>query len=126
MPIYEYECGACRRRSSILFRTYGDVEESPRCRHCGAAALTRVPSRPALIRGAARADDGGELRAVDPRRAVESVNRHYDQAGIDPGRGFEEVARRAAAGDSPETLKEMVAEARKSEGVPDSSARTQP
>jgi hypothetical protein len=54
------------------------------------------------------------------------VSRHYDQAGIDPGRGFEEVARRAAAGDSPETLKEMVAEARKSEGSPDSSAGPQP
>jgi putative FmdB family regulatory protein len=115
MPVYEYTCGECGRRSSILFRCLSSVEEAPRCRHCGAAALTRVPSRPALIRGAAP-QEGGDLRAVDPRRAVEGLSRQYDRAGIDPGRGFEAVADRAARGDSPETLKEMVAEIRKSEG----------
>src|SRR5215212_9134484 len=114
MPIYEYECSACRRRSSILFRSYASVE-APHCRHCDSAALTRVPSRPSLVTTAASASDAGELRAVEPRRAVEQMSRQYDKAGIDPGRGFEEVARRAAAGDRPEALKEIVAEARKSE-----------
>jgi putative FmdB family regulatory protein len=118
MPIYEYECSACSRRSSILFRSYANVEEAPRCRHCDSIALTRVPSRPSLITTAANASDAGELRAVEPRRAVENLSRQYDKAGIDPGRGFEEVARRAAAGDRPEALKEIVAEARKSEPTP--------
>jgi len=49
----------------------------------------------------------------EPRRAVEQMSRQYDKAGIDPGRGFEEVARRAAAGERPEALKEIVADARK-------------
>ena len=115
MPIYEYECSACGRRSSILFRSYASVEEAPHCRHCDSAALTRVPSRPSSIRTAASASDAGELRAVEPRRAVENLSRQYDKAGIDPGRGFEEVARRAAAGERPEALKEIVAEARKNE-----------
>ncbi|MFL5806602.1 MAG: FmdB family zinc ribbon protein [Roseiflexaceae bacterium] len=116
MPIYEYECSACGRRSSILFRSYAGVEEAPHCRHCDSATLTRVPSCPGLIHSAPGASGAGELRAVEPRRAVENMSRQYDQAGIDPGRGFEEVARRAAAGDRPEALKEIVAEARKSEG----------
>ena len=122
MPVYEYDCAACGRRSSILFRTFTTVEESPHCRHCDAAALTRVPSRPALIHTGGGTDDGGELRAVDPRRAVESMTRQYDKSGVDPGRAFEEVARRAAAGDSPSTLKEMVSEARTSEAAKDTTS----
>jgi hypothetical protein len=46
---------------------------------------------------------------------VEQLSRQYDQAGIDPGSGFEEVARRAAAGDAPESLQEAVHEARRKE-----------
>lgn len=126
MPVYEYECRACGRRSSILFRTFDSVEESPRCRHCDAAALTRLPSRPALIKSASRSESGGELRVMDPRRAVEGMSRHYDQAGIDPGRGFEAVAERVARGDSPETLKEMIGEVRKHEGAPSGGAGTEP
>lgn len=115
MPIYEYECSACGRRSSILFRSYANVEDAPHCRHCNSAALTRMPSRPGLITTTASASDARELRAVEPRRAVENLSRQYDKAGIDPGHRFEEIARRAAAGDGPEALKEIVAEARKSE-----------
>lgn len=115
MPIYEYICNACGRRSSVLFRSYAGAEESPRCSHCESDALTRAVSRPAMIRSSGSAD-AGELRPVDPRRAVETMSRQYDKAGIDPGRGFDQVARRAAAGDSPEALKEAVQEARKNEG----------
>ena len=115
MPIYEYTCGACGRRSSILFRSFANVEEAPHCRHCDSPALTRVPSRPGMITTTASASDAGQLRAVEPRRAVENLSRQYDKAGIDPGRGFEEVARRAAAGERPEALKEIIAEARKRE-----------
>ena len=64
----------------------------------------------------------GELRAVDPRKTIESMNRQYDNAGIDPGKGFEEVARQAAAGKDPETLKEVINEARKNEPTKSSSS----
>ncbi|GAC1354879.1 MAG: hypothetical protein NVS4B8_15450 [Herpetosiphon sp.] len=126
MPIYQYECRACGHQSSILFRTYAAAEQSPRCRHCDKPELTRVPSRPALISTRASDSATGELRPVDPRRAVENMSRHYDTAGIDPGRGFEEVARRAAKGDSPAALKEVLNEARKNETSSDSSPVAQP
>jgi putative FmdB family regulatory protein len=113
MPIYEYACSACGRRSSILFRSYAHVDEAPHCRHCDSTALSRVPSLPGAINTRPGASDAGELRAVEPRRAVEHMSRQYDKAGIDPGRGFEEVARRAAAGERPEALKEIIADARK-------------
>lgn len=122
MPTYEYTCQACGRDSEIWFRSFAQAEqETPQCEHCGSTALKRLISRPGLIRSAQTAQPG-TLRRVDPRKAVEQMSRQYDQVGVDPGRGFEEVARRAAAGDSPETLKEVVKEARKSEPEASSSA----
>lgn len=115
MPIYEYVCKACGKRSSLLFLSYSSVEAKPRCPHCNSRKLSRALSRPAMIRASRGASDSGELRAVAPRKAVEHLSRQYDQAGIDPGRGFEEVAKRAAAGDSPETLQEAIQEARQNE-----------
>jgi putative FmdB family regulatory protein len=44
MPIYEYVCSECRKRSEIItFR----VSESftPSCRHCGSGQMERVVSR---------------------------------------------------------------------------------
>ena len=116
MPIYEYVCRACGQRSSLLFRSFGSVEKKPRCPHCQSLKLDRALSKPAPVRVArAAADSSGELRAVDPRKAVENISRQYDQIGVDPGSGFEEVAKLAARGDSPETLKEAVQEARQTE-----------
>ena len=112
MPIYEYVCQACGQKSSLLFRSFSTVEERPRCPHCQSRRMSRALSRPALIRGTRDAAGSGELRAVNPRKAVENLGRQYDASGIDPGNDFEDVARRAAAGDSPETLHEMVSEAR--------------
>jgi putative FmdB family regulatory protein len=115
MPIYEYVCKACGKRSSLLFRSYSSIEAKPRCPHCNSLKLRRALSAPGLIRARSASDSSGELRAVDPRKAVESLSRQYDQAGIDPGGGFEEVAKLAARGDSPDTLKEAVQEAKQNE-----------
>ena len=43
MPIYEYECGGCRRRVSLLVLTPSKAE-APRCPRCGSAELTRLMS----------------------------------------------------------------------------------
>jgi putative FmdB family regulatory protein len=113
MPIYEYKCQACGEFAEILVRTPGEAQKV-RCPACDSPDLTRLVSRPALIRSQG-SSDSGELRPVDPRKAVEGMSRMYDRAGIDPGQGFSEVAKRAAAGDSPDTLKEAVKEAKKNE-----------
>ncbi len=113
MPIYEYQCQACGQVSEILVRSStGPLDLH--CQSCAATNLTRLVSRPALIRSQGRAGPG-ELRPMDPRKAVENMSRMYDQSGVDPGQGFREVAQRAAAGDSPHTLKEVIKEARQKE-----------
>jgi putative FmdB family regulatory protein len=114
MPIYEYNCQECGRIFDLLIRN--DVaQQEPHCKHCQSTALKRLISRPGLVRGQS-SDEAGKLQAVDPRRAVENLSRMYDKTGIDPGKGFAEVADRAAAGDNPRELKEVVKEAKKNEG----------
>ena len=115
MPIYEYKCNNCENTSSIFFRSIKSADtESVKCQHCASSSLKRLISRPGRIQSKGE-PSGGNLRAVDPRKTVESMSRQYDNAGIDPGTGFDEVARQVAAGKSPETLKEVIKEARKKE-----------
>ena len=115
MPIYEYKCNKCENTSSIFFRSIKSIDtESVKCQHCASPSLKRLISRPGRIQSK-REPSVGELRAVDPRKTIESMSRQYDNAGIDPGKGFDEVAKQAAAGKSPETLKEVIKEARKKE-----------
>lgn len=111
MPIYEYKCKTCGRIFELLIRSEG---QQPHCKHCDSMELKRLVSRPGLIRSQ-NSGDSGQLRPVEPRRAVEHMSRTYDQIGVDPGQGFAEVAKRAAAGDSPRDLKEAVKEARKND-----------
>lgn len=124
MPIYEYKCDDCGQTSSIFFRSLSSVEkESAKCEHCGSSSLERLISQ--LGRIQSKGETGsGELRVVDPRKSVESLSRQYDNAGIDPGKGFEEVARQAASGKSPETLKEVIKEARENEPKKPLSSKT--
>jgi len=115
MPIYEYKCNNCENTTSIFFRSIKSVDtESVECQHCASSSLKRLISRPSRIQSKGEPSEG-DLRAVDPRKTVESMSRQYDNSGIDPGRGFDEVARQVAAGKSPETLKEVIKEARKKE-----------
>lgn len=43
MPIYEYRCNRCRRKSSHLFRSLSDTRQ-PVCAHCGSPDLVRLMS----------------------------------------------------------------------------------
>jgi putative FmdB family regulatory protein len=42
MPIYEYRCEACGKRSSTLLGSYSSPD--PPCPHCGKPALRRLVS----------------------------------------------------------------------------------
>ena len=44
MPIYEYRCGKCGRKSEfITFRVSEEI--TPTCKYCSSEELNRVPSR---------------------------------------------------------------------------------
>ena len=54
MPIYEYRCSACGKKSSALLPSYSSAD--PSCPHCGKPELKRLVSTFATSRSG---DDGG-------------------------------------------------------------------
>jgi len=57
MPIYEYRCSACGKRSSALLASYASAD--PACPHCGKAELKRLVSTFATVRSDEGDDFGG-------------------------------------------------------------------
>ena len=55
MPIYEYRCEECGKRSSALLASFSTPD--PTCPHCGKPALKRLVSTFATVRSG---DNGGD------------------------------------------------------------------
>jgi putative FmdB family regulatory protein len=55
VPIYEYRCEECSKRSSALLPSFSSPD--PPCPHCGKSALRRLVSTFATV---SSGDDGGD------------------------------------------------------------------
>lgn len=97
MPVYDYRCSACGRRFNVFFRSFAAVRE-PVCAHCGAASVSRLPSRVRLV----RSDDSrledladpsslGDLDERDPRSLARWARSMGREMGEDLGPDFEEA-----------------------------------
>ena len=91
MPIYEYECGGCRRRVSLLVRSLANPA-APRCPRCGSAELARLMSRFATVKSEdARLDSiadpsqYGDLDENDPKSVARFMKRMGQEMGEDMG-----------------------------------------
>lgn len=83
MPIYEYRCGACGKRSSSLLPSYSAPD--PACPHCGKHELQRLVSTFATV----RSDDGGDdLGAGDGGDDFDSGDGGGMDGGDDFGAGY--------------------------------------
>ena len=93
MPIYEYRCGDCRKRVSILtLRVGAPVEEV--CEHCGSRRLTRLLSRFAMPRSEESRLDRladpsslGDLDESDPKSMAKWMRRMGQEMGDEIGGG---------------------------------------
>lgn len=118
MPIYEYRCHDCRRRVSILWRTFAETETGePVCPRCGGTHLTRLVSRVRVLRSEESrledmADDSflSDFDEKDPRSMARMMRRMADEVGEDLGPEFEEVVGRLEAGESPEEIEKAMPE----------------
>jgi putative FmdB family regulatory protein len=66
MPIYEYTCQRCGKRSSALLQSFSAPD--PACPHCGSAEVRRLVSTFATVRSEDAGDDfedmgGGDMDA---------------------------------------------------------------
>ncbi len=110
MPIYEYRCSACNRRTSVFVRSVSSPVRAT-CEHCGSARLTRVMSKFAIQRGSGGgSDDFDDLAGIeevdenDPRSVARWARRMRKETGEDVGPEFDEMIDRLEAGESPEDV----------------------
>jgi putative FmdB family regulatory protein len=103
MPIYEYECADCRRRVSLLVRSFA-AAASPVCPRCGGTRLTRVMSRFATVKSEdARLESltdsasVGDLDENDPASVARFMKKMGREFGDDLGDDFESAVDEAMA-----------------------------
>ena len=107
MPIYEFRCRHCRRRTSVFTRSIG-APASAVCEHCGSDDLSRVFSRVAVLRAdgdEASGFDESSLAGVDendPRSVARWVRKMSRQMGEPLEAEMESELERMEAGEMPD------------------------
>jgi putative FmdB family regulatory protein len=108
MPIYEYRCGGCKRKVTILTLRVSEAVE-PVCEHCGSRALTRLMSRFALGRSEesrldSLADDSSlaGLDENDPKSMARWMRKMGKELGEEAGEDFDEMVDELEAGGEPD------------------------
>ncbi len=97
MPIYEYRCGGCKKRVSLLIRNINNPP-TPVCSHCGSREMTRLFSRFAVVKSEesrleSLADPSkfGDLDENDPKSVARWAKRMGKEMGEDMGDDFDEM-----------------------------------
>lgn len=118
MPIYEYTCQDCRRRVSLLWRSFADAEtREALCPRCGGAHLSRLISRVAVLRSEeSRLDNLADPSSLDgldendPKSLARFMRKMASETGEDLGPEFSEVVDRLEAGEDPESIEQSMPE----------------
>lgn len=100
MPIYEYQCKDCGRRSSFLVLKTEDLH--PVCKQCGGARLIKLISRVSFLRSdedrlERLADPSrlGDIDENDPRSMARWMKRMGKELGEDVGDDFDHMVEEA-------------------------------
>lgn len=113
MPIYEYECRDCRKRSSFLIMNPQQEIPTLRCRRCNGTALERVVSRVNVIKSEeARMEslaDPSKLAGLD-ENDPKSIARWMKKMGREMGEDL-------GGEDFDQMVDEAMMEAEKGEGL---------
>ena len=97
MPLYEYRCADCRRRSTVLVRSISSPA-SPSCQHCGSGKLTRLISKFSFRRSwgdslnwAPNSGYPGDVDQEDPRQMAQWMRRMQHEMGDEVTPEFDEM-----------------------------------
>ena len=107
MPIYEYRCQGCGKRTSVFVRSISTAVRA-KCEHCGSHKLSRLISLVAVARsrgGGADGFDESMLAGVDendPRSMARFARRMRDEMGEDMGPEFDEAIAQMEDGQLPD------------------------
>ena len=104
MPIYEYRCGDCKRKVTVLTLRVSEAVDAV-CEHCGGRNLTRLMSRFAMLKSEdARLDDLTDdsslsgLDESDPKSMARWMRKMGKELGEDAGDDFDEMVDEMEAG----------------------------
>lgn len=105
MPIYEYRCESCKRRYSVLNRSFSEIKE-PICTHCGSADCTRLISQVTFVKswddfmkGLPSWESMTDFDENDPRSVAQALRRMKDATGEEIGPEGEEMLAAMDAGE---------------------------
>lgn len=97
MPIYEYVCQDCRKRSSILVLSLRNTDPAS-CRHCGSSKVDRIMSRfaapkseEARLESLADPSSLSGLDENDPQSMARFMKKMGDEMGDDVGEDMESL-----------------------------------
>ena len=111
MPVYDFRCNACGRKSAFFYKTYKDYDaafaaETRTCPNCGSRDLTRIISRVTIAKPGRDYSQmsSGEMLSVmeggDSRELGQMMHQlGQDEAISDPA--FGEVTERLMKGEDP-------------------------
>lgn len=111
MPVYDYRCNVCGRKTAFFYKTYKDYDaalegQTQVCPNCGSTELTRLISRVAIAKpGRNYANMSSEemlsvMEGGDGRELGQMMHQlGQDEAVSDPA--FGEVTKRLMHGDDP-------------------------
>ncbi len=105
MPIYEYRCGGCGKKVTVLTLRVSEQPDEV-CDKCGSRKLSRLMSRFALLRSDDARLDGladpsslGGLDENDPKSMARWMRKMGKELGEDAGDDFDEMVDEMEAGD---------------------------
>ena len=107
MPIYEYRCGKCRKRTSLFVRTVSSNVNAA-CEHCGSANLSRMMSRVAVLRSDGDMPGGfdesslGDVDENDPRSMAKWIRKMSNDMGEPLDSEMENDLERMESGELPD------------------------
>ncbi|GAC1321720.1 MAG: zinc ribbon domain-containing protein [Chloroflexota bacterium] len=107
MPIYEYTCGSCHRRASLLYQTFSAAAAAtPTCPQCGSRDLSRLVSRvfqlkseDAQLEDLSDPSSFGDLDENDPKSVARWARKLGSQMGEDLGDDWGDMVDRLESGD---------------------------
>ena len=109
MPIYEYRCAGCGRKTTVVTLSVSEAVD-PVCSHCGGRALTKLVSRVAIgkseesrLESLADPSSLAGLDENDPKSVARWMKKMGREMGEEAGQSFDEDVDRAmeeAAGES--------------------------
>lgn len=114
MPIYEYICNQCRKKTSVFTRSVSSPS-SPVCQHCGAMELTRAISTFAHHKSEQTIrEEAGEPKLFqgpdyykDPRNIGRWVEKRMGDMGVEMPSQVRTMIDAAREGELPEPVKDI-------------------